>query len=353
MKVLSLIIPTYNMEAFLGKCLNSVLLPQEQMNELEVIIVNDGSSDRSSEIAHKYAEEYPNTIVVLDKENGNYGSCINAALPLVKGKYVKVLDSDDTFDNANLSDYIQFLKGIDADLVLTDFIQVNEFDQILETHTFPLEACHIIDFQSFYKLYTEKVIVMHTVTYHRRVFSGLNYHQLEGVSYTDIQWVFEPMINVKSVVYFDKVIYRYLMGREGQTCSPSVNLKSVRQHIIVNQERMRFYAKNKDKVSSALKQYMAACLAAEYKRIYWMVLICKALPHMELLELDDFIKREPEVYNHALLHDAKFWPGSIFECNFICDWRCKKRNNWRIGLYHILRQGKLYLRRGLNLLLGR
>lgn len=93
MKILSIIVPSYNMEAYLPKCLGSLEVARELMEQLEVFVVNDGSKDRTSEIAHEFEVRYPGVFRVIDKPNGNYGSCINAALPLCTGVFVKVLDA--------------------------------------------------------------------------------------------------------------------------------------------------------------------------------------------------------------------------------------------------------------------
>lgn len=102
-KQISIIIPTYNMEKYIGQCLDSLLIPE--FDEVEILVVNDGYKDRSSEIAHSYANRYPDSIRVIDKSNGNYGSCINAALPVATGRYVKILDADDSFDTAEISKF--------------------------------------------------------------------------------------------------------------------------------------------------------------------------------------------------------------------------------------------------------
>lgn len=83
-KLISIVIPTYNMEALLDQCLTSLVIPdKEKRAKLDVIVVIDGATDHSSEIAHGYENRYPESFRVLDKKNGNYGSCINAALPLI------------------------------------------------------------------------------------------------------------------------------------------------------------------------------------------------------------------------------------------------------------------------------
>ena len=113
-KILTIVIPTYNMERYLEKCLTSLIIDdQDLMNQVEVLIVNDGSKDRSSEIAHSYQDKYSNTFRVIDKENGNYGSCVNRGLSEATGKYIKILDADDSFFKDGYVAYINKLLTID------------------------------------------------------------------------------------------------------------------------------------------------------------------------------------------------------------------------------------------------
>lgn len=115
-KLITIIIPTYNMERYLAKCLDTLVISDENMGLLEVLVVNDGSKDASGRIAHWYEGKYPATFRVIDKENGNYGSCVNKGLQEAKGKYVKVLDADATFAREEFNGYVDFLKETDADL---------------------------------------------------------------------------------------------------------------------------------------------------------------------------------------------------------------------------------------------
>lgn len=107
-KVLTIVIPTYNMEKFISRCLDSLLILN--INDVEILVINDGSRDNSSKIAHEYQEKYPLSIKVIDKENGNYGSCINVALSMATGKYFRILDADDYFDNKSFANYVDMLK---------------------------------------------------------------------------------------------------------------------------------------------------------------------------------------------------------------------------------------------------
>lgn len=222
-KKLTIIIPTYNMEALLDKCLTSLVLgDDEHRSELDVIVVIDGSTDKSSEIAHKYADKYPETFSVIDKENGNYGSCINAALPAVKGKYVRILDADDSYETKNLKEYLDMLSAVDVDLVLNDYATYDPDDKLISESSFPFIASKIFMFGD---IPYDTFLAMHAVAYRSSIFKEIDYHQTEGVSYTDMEWVFHPMSKVSTVFYYNKQIYRYLVGREGQTVDDNVRLK--------------------------------------------------------------------------------------------------------------------------------
>lgn len=114
-KLLTIIIPTYNMQEYLHRCLDSLLVRADLMDRLEVLVVNDGSKDNSSAIAHEYEAKYSQTIRVIDKENGNYGSCVNRGLVEAQGKYIKVLDADDWL--CTLGDY-SYYKTANDEMVM-------------------------------------------------------------------------------------------------------------------------------------------------------------------------------------------------------------------------------------------
>lgn len=217
-KQISIIIPTYNMEAYIGKCLDSLLIPE--FDQVEVLVVNDGSKDRSSEIAHSYADRYPESIRVIDKPNGNYGSCINAALPQCTGRYVKVLDADDTFDTAAFSKLVNALKSIDDDVVITPYKRIDFNNNLLHLHGFQNgepdygDSYNIADTENILaSLYIE----MHHIAYNRNVFNRFSYHQTEGISYTDNEWAVVPLSYCQTICFLDVPVYSYRIGREGQT----------------------------------------------------------------------------------------------------------------------------------------
>lgn len=217
------------MQALLDKCLSSLILDSAEKRELlDVIVVNDGSIDKSSEIAHKYAQKYPEMFSVIDKENGNYGSCINAALPHVRGKYVRILDADDSYDNANLQEFLNILENISVDMVLSDFIVVDQNGIELSYKKYSLVSNKITDYANIPE---DESLSMHSVTYRSSIFDEIDYHQTEGASYTDMEWIFQPLSCVNTVFYFDKSIYKYLIGREGQTIDNITMIKRI-DHLV-------------------------------------------------------------------------------------------------------------------------
>lgn len=287
LKLLTLIIPTYNMERYLNRCLDSLLV--ENRNLLDVLIVNDGSKDQSSIIAHQYVNNYPETFRVVDKENGNYGSCINAALPLIKGKYIKVLDADDFFDRTALLQLLDKLATANADLILTDFIKVNEDLQPLERRKFALSTEVEYLFSDICKQEDILNLEMHSVAYNRNLFEEIEYHQSEGISYTDQEWIFYPMYKVKSVLYYNVPLYRYLIGREGQTMDPNVLLRSI-SHTIKGAYAMSDVY-NRMVFCDNKIIYFQTKLTKRLKYIYMSYLISNPRLNVdEIISFDKFIK---------------------------------------------------------------
>ena len=243
--LLTIIIPTYNMEKYLRKCFDSLIVPDDRLSRLEVLVVNDGSKDSSSTIAHEYETKYPQTFRVIDKENGNYGSCVNRGLKEAAGKYVKVLDADDYFDNNVFYRYIDFLVQTQADFVISDFDVVDEIGTCLSELTYNLPINNLFLLRDIPDGMNTKIL-HHAIAYKKDIFNKVDYKQTEGISYTDDEWIFKPMFVVESVVYFPQVLYHYLRGREGQTFDPKVIRRTLSQRIDVAKEMVRYYEQNRN-----------------------------------------------------------------------------------------------------------
>ncbi len=265
MKLLTIVIPMYNMERYIDKCLTSLIFP-DGMEQMEVLVINDGSRDRSSEIAHQYESRYPQTFRVIDKENGNYGSCVNRGLKEATGKYIRILDADDFYETRNLPGYLDFLGSVDLDMVFTEFRRTDaegrpgKRTRVLRR---PGRTYGVRD------LYHPRLhITMHCVAYRTELVRSIGYTQTEGISYTDHEWVFWPMAFVRTWQYYPRVIYNYRLGREGQTVNPEVLCRSMSQAIEGMLVTVRQYEKLKPELGEESRQYLLGRLVERAKFEY-------------------------------------------------------------------------------------
>lgn len=274
-KILSIIIPTYNMEKYLRFCLDSLLI-KDNFDRLEVLVINDGSKDSSSVIAHEYETRFPNVFKVIDKENGNYGSCINKGLAIATGKYVKVLDADDSFDTKNFDDFVSYLLSVDADLVLSDFVIVDENREITSSKIYGFKESVPYVMDDICLAPSFRNMQMHAVTYRLKNLIEMGYRQTEGISYTDQQWIFTPMSRVKCVYCYNKPVYRYLVGREGQTMAVKSVVKYSAHMIPCLEGMLKCYTTIEHDVSKSVLSYFHAIIIPLLKGLYVEFLIDKS-----------------------------------------------------------------------------
>lgn len=297
-KVLTIIIPTYNMEEYLDKCLTSLIIPESSiMDKLEVLVVIDGAKDRSSEIAHSYQDRYSSTFRVIDKENGNYGSCINRGLKEATGKYIKILDADDSYDNTVFGLYVEYLDGIEVDLVINDLVYVNTRDVVTKPSIFKLPCNTEFDLSVFSKE-MQMLYGMHRAAYKTDKLRNIHYTQTEGISYTDQEWAFTPLITVDKVAYFPHCLYRYLMGREGQTMDSKVVIRSMNHHIVGAKKMLDDY-EHFTGLTIPQRSIIDYRLLLRCSKIYYSYLSISSLPLEDLIAFDDYIKvNYSSVYEH-------------------------------------------------------
>lgn len=324
-KILSLIIPSYNMERYLAKCLDSLIVPG--FENVEVLVVNDGSKDRTLEIARDYERRYPDSIRVINKPNGNYGSCINAALPLATGKYIRTLDADDTFDSTNFTVYLRLLPSIDADIILTDYSRVDEDEKTLSIKRYEsIEPAVIKTFEDILNEVDEN-IAMHATTYRRSIFANLDYKQTEGISYTDNEWMFYPFAEGKTFYRLPIVVYRHLLGRTGQTIEENTFLTRTKDFIRII-ERMASYHQNFGEHDER-KEYLVNYLTRLLQWFYSLILM---KPRKDALQnLTIFDKEIERAYPELNSHLNKFTIFPAIQYPFVKQWRAAGRpSKWRI-----------------------
>ena len=255
--VLTILIPVYNTEKYIEKCLNS-LIDSRVENKIEVIIVSDGSKDNSINIAKKVTKDYSKTFSIIEKENGGHGSTINVGIKKATGKYFRVLDSDDWFDKNEFIKFVSKLEKCDSDLVITNYSKEYVNDGISETIKYNnLKSGKEYSFDNFdLGLLDNNFFAMATITYKTDILKKRNFQLPEKTFYVDMIYDVFPILDVNTFTYFDCNIYKYYIGRVGQSVNTSSFARNYLNHDKVTRKLIDFYQKNINVFNEIKKIYI-------------------------------------------------------------------------------------------------
>lgn len=262
MKLLSIAIPCYNSQSYIRKCVES-LLPGG--DEVEIIIVNDGSKDETAVIADEYASRYPGVVKVVHQENGGHGEAVNAGLRKATGLYFKVVDSDDWVDLDAYQTILEKLKeliqsGEFVDMFLSNFVYEKEgkrHKKVMHYRSaFPQKQVFTWDDVRF--LRKGQYILMHSVIYRTRLLKDCGLELPKHTFYVDNIFVYHPLPYVKKMYYLDVNFYRYYIGRVDQSVNEKVMISRLDQQLKVNYLMIDDYKLTDKKVipNRKLRQYM-------------------------------------------------------------------------------------------------
>jgi glycosyltransferase involved in cell wall biosynthesis len=300
-KVLSVVIPTYNMEKYLRECLDSFVVPSV-LEDIEILVVNDGSSDGSQNIAMEYCQKYPDTFFLYNKENAGHGSGINYGLKYAAGRYFKVVDADDWVASEELAEFVARLKSIDTDIVATDYLCIDDATKrIIEKKWCTADITQYGNTYSISKGEVLQVIKLHSLTIKTDILRDNNIKIDEHSFYVDAEYISYPIPYADSVYFYKGVLYMYRLGRNGQ----SMNIRGMQQrrgqHMNVLNHMLEYY----DKAvfpSDNSKHYMELCIAQMVEnqfQIYISLGLKKGI-FSELKSWDKELKKNyPAIYNAA------------------------------------------------------
>lgn len=310
-KLLSIIVPSYNMERYLDKAIGSLIVGKKWLPLLDIIIVNDGSKDKTLEIARKYEEAYSTAIRVVDKKNGNYGSCINVGLELAWGQYIKILDADDTFISDNFQRLLEKLseltnKNQQVDMIITDTRIVDENGKTtgLLRHNLVPDKVNSL---SAYDINHVLGISHHSVIFRTEILRKIDYKQMEGVSYSDQEWVTLPFFAVDKYYYMPLEVYSYLLGRQGQTMEKSALKKNAKVRLEIKKHMLEFYESNSKKYDLTHQTIVAELITSQIIPLYeeYLLLYRKELDNQEIIAFDSYLLSKHK-YFYDILDDTKY-----------------------------------------------
>ena len=238
-------VPAYNCQDYLENWLKSLVIGGE---EVEVIVINDGSTDKTEEIARNFEKKYPNIVKVISKKNGGHGSGVMAGINNATGLYYKVVDSDDCLEENALRKFLNVLgqhyqAGSMADVYITNFVydKVSEKKFFIRHFSRHFKKERFISWSKVGRFYGAQVLLMHSLTYKTSKLRESNLNLPDHTFYVDNIYAYKPLPNMKTLYYLDINLYHYYIGREDQSVNINVFTKRYDQQIRVMKEMVKAY----------------------------------------------------------------------------------------------------------------
>lgn len=264
MKYISFAIPCYNSEVYMSKAIESILKGGE---DVEILIINDGSTDCTSEIAHAYEEQFPTIIRAIDKENGGHGDAVNTGLKYATGLYYKVVDSDDWVDESALMKILEVLHDLVEkkkmiDMLVSNYVyeKVGAKRKKVIHYQNVMPQNKIITWRDMGHFRIGQYILMHSVMYRTELLRMCKLELPKHTFYVDNIYVYYPLPHVKTFYYLNVNFYRYFIGREGQSVNEQNMIKRIDQQLYVTREMIDMYSMRKIS-NKRLRNYMTNYLA--------------------------------------------------------------------------------------------
>ncbi|MGI6106768.1 MAG: glycosyltransferase [Lachnospiraceae bacterium] len=303
MKILSIAVPSYNSQDYLDRCMASLL---KGGPDVEIIIVDDGSTDRTPQIADGYAAKYPDIVKVIHKPNGGHGDAVTAGLYSAAGVFFKVCDSDDSFAEDAYRKIVAFLKNSveenrGLDMLISNFIYdkqgVPEWRKKVISYRGMFPANRYFTWDDAKPAKVGHYILMHSVIYRTQMLRDMGLRLPKHTFYVDNLYVYEPLEHVKTMYYLNVTLYRYYIGRSDQSVNTEVMKKRIDQQERVN--RMMFSYRDLEKVENKrVADYM-------YKYLEVITMITGIL--CDLIGTEESAKRREKLWADFQKENYPMW----------------------------------------------
>ena len=296
-KILTISVAAYNAENDIARCLDS-MVKTSVAQQLEIIVVNDGSKDKTLLVAKEYEDKFPGIVKVIDKENGGHGSTINESIKQATGKYFKIVDSDDWVDKEGIEKLVHELEQINVDLVLNPFHIIDATTLKRNDLIFPFSEDVTLGRVFSIDGGCNIAVYMHSITFLTSLVKKMGPIIDENCFYVDTEYTVFPLVYVNSCVCYDFPIYQYLVGTATQSMN-KVNLISRRnQHLRVTKRVIEYYEDNKDSINKGIAEIVLyrvqLALLNQYKIYFNMT---EKIAKSEIVTFDHWVKeRSDDIY---------------------------------------------------------
>ena len=235
MKYISFVVPCYNSEEYMEKCIDSLLIGKD---DVEIIIIDDGSKDKTGKIADRYQKKYPNIVKAIHQENGGHGAGINTGLKHATGKYFKVVDSDDWLDEKAYKKLLKEIKKIDTDLIVCNYVYTYTDGRSDHTISFAnvFAENKILTWSDIKRFKLTQYPSLHSMMYKKSVLDQSNIDLPKHVFYEDNLFIYLPLVNTKTIYYLNLDLYRYYIGRADQSVQASQMIKRSHHQTLVTEK---------------------------------------------------------------------------------------------------------------------
>ena len=267
-KTLTFVVPAYNMTEYLERCVES-LIASKRNDDIEVLIVDDGSSDGTLEMAKTFEARNPGIVRAIHQENKGHGGAVNTGIAAASGMYVKVVDADDWVGPESLEQVMAVLRGEvgkdePLDMLVTNYVydKVGKRNKHVVNFRHAMEPGKRLTWDDLGHFGLTEYILMHALTYRTAVVRESGMQLPEHTFYVDFIYAYQPFPWVKSLQYVDTPFYHYFIGRDGQSVQTDVMIRRVDQLRLVNQCMVRA-TPERGTVPDGLYRYMIHFLAIQ------------------------------------------------------------------------------------------
>ena len=217
------------------KCIDSLLIGKE---DVEIIIIDDGSKDKTGKIADRYQKKYPTIVKAIHQENGGHGAGINTGLKHATGKYFKVVDSDDWLDEKAYKKLLKEIKHIDTDLVVCNYVYTYTDGRKEQTISFAnvYEEGKVLTWNDIHRFNLTHIPSPHSIMSKKSVLEKSNIDLPKHVFYEDNLFIYLPLVNTNTIYYLNLDLYRYYIGRADQSVQETQLIKRSSHQVLVSEK---------------------------------------------------------------------------------------------------------------------
>ncbi len=205
MKKVSVIVPVYNVEKYLEKCLKSLV--NQTLQDIEILVVNDGSTDSSQEIMNRFSENFPHKIKIFSKENGGLSDARNFGISRAEGEFLAFVDSDDYVSENMLEEMYGLAQKHQCEMVICNLQKVDENGKVTQKLTQVPNMPEKIDLEQNFSVFSDISYFACNKIFKKELFEGRRFQK--GMHFEDIELIPQLLLQCKTIAKTDAYHYQY------------------------------------------------------------------------------------------------------------------------------------------------